>query len=73
MINKIYENIIEPSNIRLYFKTVEEFASWLETGTKEDIKCTLQTFEDAELYDDCVIIKKILDAISDTNTNEHKH
>ena len=27
----------------------------------------------AELYDDCVIIKKTLDAISDTNTNEHKH
>lgn len=69
MINLQYENIIEPQNIRSYFKSNEEFTSWLETGTKEDIKCTLQIFEEAELFEDCVIIKKTLDAISDTNTN----
>lgn len=69
MINLQYENIIEPQNIRNQFKSNEEFTSWLETGTKEDIECTLQIFEEAELYKDCVIIKKILDAISNTNTN----
>ena len=71
MINLQYENIIEPQNIRLYFKTVEEFASWLETGTKKDIECTLKIFEEAELFEDCVIIKQTLDAISDTDINQY--
>lgn len=73
MINKIYENIIEPQNIRSYFKSKEDFASWLDTGEVEDLKCTLRAFELNEMYEDCVIIKNKLDAISDTNTDEHKH
>lgn len=71
MINLQYENIIEPQNIRNHFKSDEEFTSWLETGTKEDIECTLKIFEEAELYEDCVIIKKTLDAISDTDINQY--
>ena len=71
MINLQYENIIEPQNIRSFFKSNEEFTSWLEIGTKEDIECTLQIFEEAELFEDCVIIKQILDAISDTDINQY--
>lgn len=60
MINEAYEKLIEPKNIRIYFKSTEEFESWLETGTIEDLKCTLKAFEDAEMYEDCVIINNLV-------------
>ena len=62
MINEAYEAIIEPSNIRNQFKTVEEFISWLETGSKEDLVCTLLAFEDSEMYEDCNIILNVINA-----------
>ena len=67
MINSIYEKIIEPPNIRANFKSEIEFISWLETGTVEDLKCTLKAFEDSELYEDCLIIKNTLVKMQDTN------
>lgn len=70
MINQIYEEIIEPKNIRGFFKTIPEFESWLDTGSVQDLKCTLKAFEDAEMYEDCIIInQKIKDAISNANTD----
>ena len=60
MINEAYQEIIEPKNIRGQFKSIEEFESWLETGTIEDLKCTLKAFEDAEMYEDCVIINNLV-------------
>ena len=60
MINEVYEKLIEPKNIRSHFKSIEEFESWLETGTIEDLKCTLNAFEDAEMYEDCVIINNLV-------------
>ena len=60
MINEAYEKLIEPKNIRSHFKSIEEFESWLETGTIEDLKCTLKAFEDAEMYEDCVIINNLV-------------
>lgn len=60
MINEAYENIIDPKNIRSQFKSIEEFESWLETGTIDDLKCTLNAFEDAEMYEDCVIINNLV-------------
>lgn len=60
MINEAYEQIIEPSNIRGYFKTEQEFVSWLETGSFEDLRCTLKAFEDAEMYEDCIIINRVM-------------
>ena len=72
MINEYYEKLIEPKNIRAQFKTKQEFISWLETGTKEDLICTLGVFEDAELYEDCVIIKDMIDGFDKSNTNKHK-
>ena len=66
MINSIYEKIIEPPNIRANFKSEIEFISWLETGTVEDLKCTLKAFEDSELYEDCLIIKNTLVKMQDT-------
>ena len=60
MINEAYENIIDPKNIRSQFKSIEEFVSWLETGTIEDLKCTLKAFENAEMYEDCITINNLV-------------
>ena len=76
MINEAYEKIIEPPNIRANFKSEIEFISWLETGTVEDLKCTLKAFEDSELYEDCLIIKNTLVKMQDTNydaSNSNTH
>ena len=76
MINEAYEKLIEPKNIRSHFKSIEEFESWLETGTVEDLKCTLKAFEDSELYEDCLIIKNTLVKMQDTNydaSNSNTH
>ena len=67
MINEAYGKLIEPKNIRSHFKSIEEFESWLETGTIEDLKCTLKAFEDSELYEDCLIIKNTLVNTKKTN------
>ena len=76
MINTAYQIIINPINIRHYLKSDEEFVSWLEIGNEEDLECTLKVFEEAELYEDCVIIKNTLvkmqgakDAINNTDIN----
>ena len=69
MINSIYEKIIEPKSIRSHFKSIEEFESWLETGTIEDLKCTLNAFEDAEMYEDCVIINNLVKKHGTSNTD----
>lgn len=60
MINSLYKQIIDPKNIRSQFKSEQEFISWLETGTIEDLKCTLKAFEDAEMYEDCLIINNLV-------------
>jgi hypothetical protein len=61
MINSVYEEIIKPENIKAFFVSDNEFESWLETGTKQDLICTLQAFENAEMYEDCAIIKNKID------------
>ena len=73
MINEAYENIIDPKNIRSQFKSIEEFVSWLETGTIEDLKCTLKAFENAEMYEDCIIINNLVKTHGTSNTNINKH
>ena len=73
MINEAYEKIIEPKNIRSHFKSIEEFESWLETGTIDDLKCTLKVFEYAEMYEDCIIINNLVKTHGTSNTNINKH
>ena len=61
MINEAYQKIIDPKSLRLHFKTKEEFESWLKTGSLQDLKCTLQVFENEEMYEDCILIKNKID------------
>jgi hypothetical protein len=60
MINEKYLEITNPLNIKSFFKTDNEFISWLETGSIEDLKHTLKAFENEELYEDCIIINRVL-------------
>ena len=60
MINTLYLQVIDPKNIRSHFKTNDEFIAWLETGSIEDLKCTLKVFEDAEMYEDCITINNLV-------------
>lgn len=54
--NDEYLSIIEPKEFIKNF-TKEEFKEWLKQGTKQDLECTLKQFEDAELYEICILIK----------------
>lgn len=67
MINSLYQELIHPENIRAFFKSNLEFESWLETGSKQDLICTLQEFENAEMYEDCSIIKRKINEYSKRN------
>lgn len=64
MINEAYTEIISPEKIRSHFKSNLEFESWLQTGSKQDLICTLKVFQDAEMYEDCVIIKNKINEYS---------
>ena len=73
MINALYLQVIDPKNIRSHFKTNDEFISWLETGTIEDLKCTLQAFEDAEMYEDCITINNLVKKHGTSNTDFNQY
>ena len=55
-----YLELIKPINIYNSFKTEECFINWLEKGTIQDLNCTLQAFEQAELYEQCIIVNKVI-------------
>ena len=73
MINTLYLQVIDPKNIRSHFKTNDEFIAWLETGSIEDLKCTLQAFEDAEMYEDCITINNLVKKHGTSNTNFNQY
>ena len=73
MINALYLQVIDPKNIRSHFKTNDEFISWLETGTIEDLKCTLQAFEIAEMYEDCITINNLVKKHGTSNTDFNQY
>lgn len=56
-LNEVYENITDPTEFVKNFKSKQEFIEWLDLGTPEDVECTLEAFEAAELYEYCQIIK----------------
>lgn len=54
-----YTALIEPVN---FFKgwTIPQFKVWCDLGTKADLKATLKVLEQAELFELCAILKKII-------------
>lgn len=59
-IEKIYLDLIAPKNFRSNFKTKRAFVEWLEFGTITDLECTLEKFIEAELFEDCCLIRDMI-------------
>lgn len=59
-LEEIYLYLISPKVFRKNFATKQSFKEWLEFGTIVDLECTLQKFSDAEMYEDCIIIKNMI-------------
>ena len=57
---KAYEELINPVWIRSLIKTEERFKEWCKSGTIEDLENTLIVFEKKEMWDDCIIIRDVL-------------
>jgi len=60
ILSRAYEDLINPINMRLNFKSEIEFVSWLETGSIEDLECALNAFTDEEMYEDCALIRDVI-------------
>ena len=59
-LEEMFLDLISPQVFRKNFPTKQLFKEWLEFGTITDLECTLQKFSDAELYEDCVLIKNVI-------------
>jgi hypothetical protein len=57
---KKYLEIESPENIRRELNSDFEFKKWLRNFGVKDLAQQLQNFENAEMYEDCIIINKIL-------------
>lgn len=58
-LNKAYEEMCDPKYIRS-IQSDEQFLAWCHIGTIPDLRCALAVFETAEMYEDCIIIKKVI-------------
>lgn len=56
-----YIELINPNVMISMFDTGAEFTEWAEMGTPEDIRAALTAFEKEELYNHCIILKRVLD------------
>ena len=58
-LNQAYEEMCDPKYIRS-IQSDEQFKQWCNVGTIEDLECALLVFEKHEMYEDCLIIKRII-------------
>ena len=59
-IEEIYLELISPQNFRSNFKTKRAFIEWLEFGTIKDLECTLEKFVEAQMFEDCALIRDMI-------------
>ena len=59
-LSQAYEELCEPRHIRS-IQTEEQFIQWCNIGTVKDLECALKVFELAEMYEDCILIKQVLE------------
>lgn len=62
-LERAYLSLIEPKNFIKTFSTEKEFIDWLLLGSRRDIECCLQAFEEAEEYRWCLLIQRVLRAL----------
>ncbi len=58
-LNAAYNELCDPKYIRS-IQTKEQFIEWCNIGTVEDLECALAIFEKEEMYEDCIIIKRVI-------------
>jgi len=59
-LEEIFLDLISPQVFRKNFKTKQAFKEWLEFGTIIDLECTLEKFVQAEMYEDCSLIRYMI-------------
>ena len=59
-LNQAYEELCEPRHIRS-IQPAELFLLWCNIVTVKDLECALKVFELAEMYEDCILIKQVLE------------
>lgn len=65
MINRKYLERIEPENL---VEHINNFEDWVDSAeSKQDLICTLERFEKAGLYEQCIIIKNRIDDYESRN------
>ncbi|MDC0008899.1 hypothetical protein OAE73_00900 [bacterium] len=59
-LEKKYSELIDPKRLIQMFDNDVEFTEWAEMGTPEDIRAALIAFEKEELFNHCIILKRVL-------------
>lgn len=59
-LEEIFLDLISPQNFRSNFNTKKDFIEWLRYGSVEDLQCTLKKFVQAEMYEDCALIRDMI-------------
>lgn len=55
-----YELLINPKTL-LSHMNFEEFEEWCLTGTKKDLKWTLIQLEQNDMFEHCIIVKRLIE------------
>ena len=56
-----YMALINPHTLVQTFDSMQEFEDWANIGTKEDVQCALDKFEEQELFEHCAVLKQVID------------
>lgn len=61
MINKQYEQIMNPVEFIKNFKDLDDFKEWALDGSILDLQEAIKVFKEHELYEYCSIMQKLID------------
>jgi hypothetical protein len=59
-IEHAFNLIQEPSNVREILSKDSDFIEWLNLGSIADLNAALDAFQNAQMFEDCVIIQRVL-------------
>lgn len=60
-LEQMYLDLIQPNKLIQHFPTDMEFVEWLNLGTLNELQWCLKAFEEAELFNHCILIKQQID------------
>jgi hypothetical protein len=59
-VERFVKGIQEPLHFRTLFLTESYFIEWLNLGSIADLNAALDAFQNAQMFEDCVIIQRVL-------------